>query len=580
MNPRKLFKIFSLALAVITVSSLWLSCASGSGSSAPAQSQVYTVQHGNLSTMITATGNLAFSTHDDLVFHITGQVAAVNVDVGDNITQGEVLAALDTTDLDEAVDTANLAVKSSQIDLQTAMNAQSNIRDQELAVQSAQIALQTAQSAQSSITAAQIALDSANNALNQSSYPYTFTTFNLNVPTAIQAVHDAQLDLNLAKDGLNGIPGTQAYTEAWLKFSHALTKLTEAQQSLQMGTGIENFLPKQSVDSSGTVTTTKSAYLLTDYFTLQSKQLAANSAKVQLDQTTASYKTGLDTANLNLTKAMQTLAATKVSVQTGLDKANVNLDNAKNNLKKAQENLAKATITAPYDGIVTARNVTGGQQINSGQVVFSIADPTKLEADVLVNEVDIPWVNLGTSATLQVDAASAINLPAKITKIAPTATVQSGVVNYTVTIGLTSTVIAPATQPGQTPTFTPRPTPSSGQAARPQRAPTSVPQSVQLRQGLSVTSSIVKEQRTGVLLIPARAIAQQGGNSYVQVIKSDGTTEQRLIQTGLADGQNTEVTSGLTEGEKVMAAARAATPTTTTPAGPGGGIRLPGGLLR
>ncbi len=164
----------------------------------------------------------------------------------------------------------------------------------------------------------------------------------------------------------------------------------------------------------------------------------------------------------------------------------------------------------------------------------------------------------------------------KITKIAPTATVQSGVVNYTVTIGLTSTVIAPATQPGQTPTFTPRPTPSSGQAARPQRAQTSVPPSIQLRQGLSVTSSIVKEQRTGVLLVPARAIAQQSGGSYVQVIKADGTTEQRLIQTGLTDGQNTEVTGGLTEGEKVSAAPRTVSTTTTPAIRPGGGIRIPG----
>jgi RND family efflux transporter MFP subunit len=177
-------------------------------------------------------------------------------------------------------------------------------------------------------------------------------------------------------------------------------------------------------------------------------------------------------------------------------------------------------------------------------VAVRIVDPTKFQANFMVSEMDIFKLKLGQAATVQVNAMPSLNLPAKLFFISPTATITSGVVNYQVQVELQS-----------------------------------VPKDVQLRDGLTVTVSIPVQEKDNVLLVPNAAITSQGGSSYVQVVSPSGTIEQRLIQTGITDYQNTEVTKGLSEGEKVVVPQGTATTTTQTtqqsrPAG--GMIRIPG----
>jgi hypothetical protein len=97
-------------------------------------------------------------------------------------------------------------------------------------------------------------------------------------------------------------------------------------------------------------------------------------------------------------------------------------------------------------------------------------------------------------------------------------------------------------------------------------------QIAQLKQGLTVTVSIVVDKRSNVLLVPNRAITRKGQQVSVQVLK-DGVAESRSIKTGLSDGQNTEVTQGLSEGEQVVIPKTTTTTSTTSTQrreGPGG----------
>lgn len=243
-------------------------------------------------------------------------------------------------------------------------------------------------------------------------------------------------------------------------------------------------------------------------------------------------------------------------------------------------------VTATFDGFITSVSVSGGDEVKKGTVAVTLADPTRFDADILVSEVDISGVKLGGDATIGIDAMSGIRLPAKVTFISPTATIQSGVVNYRVTVEVTSLQPVPSAQPGQGGTTrpatggqgqTPR-TPSAGQGtptATPTPTSTPTPQTVQLRQGLSVTVNIPVQEKDNVLLVPNRAITRQQGVTYVNVLKSEGTIEKRQIQTGITDFQNTEVTSGLTEGEKVVIPQTTSTTSTPSPGG-GGGFRIPG----
>lgn len=205
--------------------------------------------------------------------------------------------------------------------------------------------------------------------------------------------------------------------------------------------------------------------------------------------------------------------------------------------KDAERELAEAReispeVKAPFAGFITKVNVEGGDEIKDGTVAVTLADPTKFEADVMVSEMDILQVKLGGDASVQVDAMPMINLPAKVTHISPTATIQAGVVNYKVKVEIESL------------------------------------KDFQLREGLTVTVSILVEEKNDVLLVPNQAIIRRGRQTLVQVLK-DGVIEERAIKTGISNWQYTEVTDGLSEGEKVVI------PETTTPTTPQPGGRMP-----
>ena len=91
--------------------------------------------------------------------------------------------------------------------------------------------------------------------------------------------------------------------------------------------------------------------------------------------------------------------------------------------------------------------------------------------------------------------------------------------------------------------------------------PTFIPEDFQLREGLTVTVTILVEEVDDVLLVPNSAITRQGGPSYVRVVSADGTTEERAIQIGISNWQFTEVTEGLSEGEQVVVPQGTAAPT-------------------
>jgi len=78
---------------------------------------------------------------------------------------------------------------------------------------------------------------------------------------------------------------------------------------------------------------------------------------------------------------------------------------------------------------------------------------------------------------------------------------------------------------------------------------------------MTANLSITTAKQDGVLLVPNSALLPKGAGHSVQVTSADGkTTSEVDVQTGLTDGANTEITSGLNEGDKVVTI-----PSTTKP---------------
>jgi HlyD family secretion protein len=348
-------------------------------------------------------------------------------------------------------------------------------------------------------------------------------------------------------------------------------------------------------------------------------QINLNSAQQALEQaqqgttttTVGSIKTTTtDPLQIELKQMQLELAQGQLeTAQTAVEDAQTAVDDAEKALKEAQD--ASTEVIAPFAGFITTVSVKGGAEVKKGTVAVTIADPDKFQANILVSEMDIQKVKVGGTATVQPSAYSGINLPAKVTQISPTAAIQQGVVNYSVTVEVESleTVMQERQQaiqqatPGATEGATTGEIPAPLQQAikegrftqeqvdemlkqRQQgqgfmqggqqgQVPAAVTQSFQLRQGMTVTVSIIVDQRTDVVLVPNGAITKRGGQAYVQVVAADGTTAERSITTGLNDWQYTEVTDGLTEGENVVVPQGTTTSTTSTSQqGPGGGFSM------
>jgi len=557
----KLSRIIAIVLILGGISTLFLSCAPRPASTSTTQTQIVTIQRGNLSVDITAVGNLALSQKEELAFEIPGTVENVLVEVGDTVTKGQVLVTLDTTawdttltTLERAVTSAERTVTQKQISLRNAQNAivtaQNTVTSKEFALRSAQFDLQTAQDA----------------------------------VTQIAEIKRLQDIIDEQTDAINTLSGALR--------SNAQVQLTQSKKDLQA----------ILAGSSTTVSSNVALDVAKKQLTVEQKQLGIKQA--QLD---------LDNAKLAVDDAKNAIAPAQVDVQ-----------NAQDDLKTAQKNLSDAKnnspeVTAPFDGFITAISVKGGDVVQKGKVAVIVADPNKFEADLLVNETDISKVRLGAIASVTLQAVQGVTLTANITHIAPTATNQQGVVNYKVTVGIqplelavqaqrqssanATTGIAPSgipfgqggpgfgggnlTQEQITQAIQQRQQTLAGQAGGLTQIPPALSSrlaqttatsaaNIKLADGMTVTVSLPVESRTNVILAPNGAITTRGGQTSVKIAKADGTTEDRVIQTGISDYQYTEVTSGLNEGEKVTVTKTTTTSTTTTTRQTTTPVRIPG----
>jgi HlyD family secretion protein len=92
-------------------------------------------------------------------------------------------------------------------------------------------------------------------------------------------------------------------------------------------------------------------------------------------------------------------------------------------LESAKYSLSKVRIESPIDGIVTRRNIEEGETVvvgtmnNAGTVLLTIADMAVIEAQVEVDETDIPSVTLGQPAKITIDAMPGKTFSGKVTEI-------------------------------------------------------------------------------------------------------------------------------------------------------------------
>ena len=92
-------------------------------------------------------------------------------------------------------------------------------------------------------------------------------------------------------------------------------------------------------------------------------------------------------------------------------------------LSTTRYNLSQVTIVSPMDGIVTRRNIEEGENVvvgtmnNAGTVLLTVADMSAIQAEVEVDETDIPNVAIGQAAVVMVDAVDGRTFKGHVTDI-------------------------------------------------------------------------------------------------------------------------------------------------------------------
>ena len=193
-------------------------------------------------------------------------------------------------------------------------------------------------------------------------------------------------------------------------------------------------------------------------------------------------------------------------------------------------------IAAPADGTVESVLIESGQTITSATaddqaVVMTMKTASKMQLKVDIDELDVASLIVGQPAVITVDALPALEISGSIAEIDETGTIGQSGTTFQVTLDL---VIVPD--------------PSGSRDA----ADLATGQS--LKTGMSATATITVDRREQVVTLPLEALQEAGDEQFVYVgTAADETNlgEKRKVVTGISDGVTVEIVEGLQTGETV-----------------------------
>lgn len=463
---------------------------------------------GELSGNATASGQVEASRSANLALSTPGKVTQVHVRTGDTVAPGDVLVRVDTANLDLSVAQAEQSLLIAQANLlalqlepyaadiaraETAVaSAQANIEDLLAGPNEADMALYEANLRQSeaSLASASAQLQGVRNSVDQSQ-----------VLAAQSALISAQIRQENAQEANDNF-ANEATHEAMVSANQALAAAQASYDSLLAGPAAGELGAAQA-------------------------SLSAASARLESAEANFVLNTREATA-LQMAQAQQQLAQAQASLANLTDgptneeliKAEAEIKQRELDLEDAQESLAKATVTAPFAGIVTAVHVSEGE-IASG-VVVELVDSSSFEVVLSVDEVDIGQITLGQTADLTLETWPDETIASTVIAIAPSATEDSsGLITYDVHLAL-------------------------GDVELP------------VLLGMTANASLVTFETDNILLVPNAAITEDRAAGIYSVNLVTGEVEgvpqieNTEVAVGQRDGEYTQIIDGLDEGDEVL----------------------------
>jgi len=521
------------------------------------------VEKGTVLVSVSGSGQISAIDQIDIKPKISGTIEGIYVKDGDEIKKGKLIFKLDESDYQKAVRDAENALQTAKLDLEKLLEPADEL---------------DILKAENDLTQAKNTKQKAEDNLEKT-YDDGFNTVSntfLNLPSIMSDLDDMFFDNSIESvyDNIdwysNLIVRWREYDDSLAVYKNdAIIKYNKADSEYDLNF---NHYKKTSRDSSKkeiedlineTYQTTKdiaesikSFKNYTDFIKniLIDKEIRVptiiNTHQTALDSYTSkvnSYLTSLLSAKQSIKDYKQAILDAEAAIQektlslaklkAGPDELDIRtkkiaIQQKEDNLKTAQENLAKCFVYAPFDGLISEVKVKKGDTVSSGTVLATLITKQKI-VEITLNEIDAAKVKVGQKATLSFDALPDLTLTGQVNEIDTVGTVSQGVTSYGVKINLDT-------------------------------------DDERIKPGMSVTANIVIEAKTDVLVVPNSAVKSQGDLRYVELIEAPAEIKNKLkigtsivlpkeiqiknqpVEIGSSSETITEILSGLKEKDLVV----------------------------
>jgi len=194
--------------------------------------------------------------------------------------------------------------------------------------------------------------------------------------------------------------------------------------------------------------------------------------------------------------------------------AEKNLELCEISLEDAKNDLEDTKLIAPFDGIVNRVDIREGDRLDLAKTVMVLVDPSELEVEAVIDEMDALKVKAGQKAVITLDAIPGRRFKGKVTSVETMGGLEAGVVTYEVKIEMED--------PG-----------------------------MELKDNLTAFVEIIIEEGKEALWVPSEAIEMAERGPVVSVVVNGEVQKQRVLLGETSEGM-TEILSGVLEGEEIL----------------------------
>jgi HlyD family secretion protein len=503
----------------------------GSAKAGNPNERLYTVQRGAIVVDVTESGAIEPVRTVEIKSRVSGRLAALYVEEGSRVRQGQLLARIDPREVQQQVEQGSAQVESAKANTERARialeiqakEARLQLRQAELRVEQLQRELE----AQPLLTRAAIR-------------------------TAETAYQNAQENLRL----LEQVKHPQERLEAENAVRDAEARLQEAQRHYERVRALleKGYVARQQLDAAQTALTLAQSQLqsarqrqqqLAEQQRIERETARANleSARAELERARANAiqdeikRKAYEAALADFEAARNRLRQIEMQ-QLELKQAQATEKQASSQLRNWLIQLAETDVRSPIDGIVTRRYREVGELVMSGTTGFGegtpimqVADLSRMRVRLNLNELDVAKVRVGMPVEVRVDALPNRLFRGVVKRIAPAALQPASGTN---SLASATSVVKFAVEVHLQQT------------------------DETLRPGMTARCRILIATRSDALILPLEALGQEGERYYVLKLNPNARDpqgkpkrEKVYVQVGLRSASHAEILSGVREGDQV-----------------------------